>query len=119
PACGKEYRTGTIVTLLDSSANAGGRGARVCKPCARGALVVVAPKIAPKVAKAVESAHDHDARWVQSVIRQLRTYAKLAYAEHVRLGPGDDEGAHQLGRAEGYEAAIELLRPAPHLRGSK
>jgi len=96
PGCGKEYRKGAIVILFDS--NGKRRGARVCQGCADGGMTVVAVRVAPKVA------------FADKCIRQLRTFSKLAdiSAHSKEMSPEDRDFFR--GRAEGLDAAIEVLK---------
>jgi hypothetical protein len=105
PGCGKEYRKGSIVVLFAPGARP--RGARVCQGCADGGMTVVAQKVAPKVFKA----HAGDvAAFADKCIRQLRTYGKLAESTaKAEATPAADREFFR-GRAEGLDAAIELLK---------
>lgn len=108
PACEREFRSGSLVTLLDPVARTSERK-RVCSRCASGGLIVVAPRQTPIVkglsAKTLQSVDDT----IQRTIRTLRTFANLA-ARESRSAKDPDTMRFQDGRAQGLEAAIELLR---------
>jgi hypothetical protein len=97
PACGQAFRTGTLAFMLEpgDGKRGGGRGLRgviACSSCAKGGVLLVAPKLAPrKVEKVVRS------DGVTRVLRMLRTYAKAAAVS------GDDR------KAEGLESAIQTV----------
>jgi len=119
-ACGKDYRLGALVMLLDDGANAGGRHTRVCRGCARGGITLVAARTAKKASRTeacdLQQAAQNLQKTLESVIRQLRNYAKAARAAGMSFetGPGvthPEETFHQ-GRAEAFEGAITLLQNA-------
>jgi hypothetical protein len=85
PACGNEYRNGTVtgVTVTVPIASSGG----------------TAPVIS--IATYAKMAR---------IIRTLRTYAKVARATGDKEAHGSPEYCSAHGRAEGFEGAIELLK---------
>lgn len=91
-ACGGEYRKGTMAIVF--SKNEPPKRKRVCPTCAGKGLLVCAKTTVTTVTKTVRS----DA--VESTLRQLTTYAKLANANG------------QTERAEALESAIQTLRRA-------
>jgi hypothetical protein len=93
--CGKEFRRGSLAFLLTVD---GIKGARLCQTCVAGGVTIVAPKLGPVVRQVV----GNDKEQVDKVLRQLRTYARVASAGAA--------SAYQLGRAEGFEGAIELIK---------
>jgi hypothetical protein len=103
PGCSQQYRKGTIVALIEPS---GVRNARVCDKCARGGLCVVAPRVA-RVGKAPAAVRSAD---TTEIVRALTTYAKLARSEAKGAHHTEATTSHLLGRAEGFEGAIELLK---------
>ncbi len=122
PGCGKRgFRKGSTVTLQDPAVGPGGRRARVCGDCHRRALVVVAPLRAqqekPPTDLPVEAIDVEAIELRHALIhvqRQLRLHAKMArHTATQRARDGAASAAvveHQIGRAEGYESAFEILR---------
>src|ERR1700691_841535 len=108
PACGREFRKGSIVVLFDAHGKR--KGARVCQPCADGGMTVVAVRVAPKVTKA--PAKDEKDVWLVGVIRQLQTYGKLSEVSS-KVSEEAAEREFFRGRAEGLEVAIVLLKRKP------
>lgn len=104
PACGKEFRNGTTVLLLDPAAGSSGVRKRVCSSCANRALVVVAPRIAPEVVEKVERNPKFDL-----ILNQLRV---LAHGAKTSAGLGGVDAVHFGGLTEGYEGAIEVVKRA-------
>ncbi len=109
-ACGKEYRKGTLVTLLTPGGKAGAEGARVCSGCARGGVLLVAPRVAVPAKRDAVSKEHPLALHIAAVTRQLRTYARAANAAVASEVGGSPEACHHAGRAEAFEGAIELLK---------
>ncbi len=117
-ACGKDYRTGVLVTLLDADASSGGRQARVCKRCAQGGMLVVAPRVVSVgiSAKTDAGVREHPlALHIAGVVRQLRLYARVARASALKAPESTDDRTRApqsffIGRAEGFESAVELLK---------
>lgn len=112
-ACGKDFRKGVLVSLLEPG---GLQRVRVCQGCAGAGVVIVAPKIAP-VVKQEHAAPDG----VDRALRTLRTFAAAARASAkvkppAALKSSEDAGlarediAQMLGRAEGLESAIEAIK---------
>jgi hypothetical protein len=109
-ACGKEYRKGVLATLLTPGGKAGAEGARVCSGCARGGVLLVAPRVAaPAKRDAVDKEHPL-AVHIVTVTRQLRVYARAANVAAASEVGGSPEACHHAGRAEAFEGAIELLK---------
>jgi hypothetical protein len=97
-ACGEKKRvlTRAVVFHVDGTPPGGGL---VCQTCARvRGILVVASKV-PPVTKG-----DARPEGLARAIRQLHTLAKLATA-----GSEPADG-HAVGRAEGFEGAIEVLK---------
>ncbi len=111
PACGKEFRKGSIVVLFGASGKR--KGARVCQPCADGGMTVVSERVAPKVTKG--PAKGEKGEWLAGVIRQLQTYGKLSEKSSQDTSGSVDgtDRAFFRGRAEGLEVAIVLLKRGP------
>ncbi len=93
PACGNQYRSGTIVTFIDPASN-GGRTqrAKVCKPCAQGGIVIVAQRVPRHLLRLTPEPKGRQYTWTEEknneAIRKLRTYAKLARATGDKETPG-------------------------------
>jgi hypothetical protein len=101
-ACGAEFRKGVLAFLLTGK---GLEGARVCQSCARGGVLLVAPKLAPIVKqKTVRS------DGVERALRMLRTYASVAKASAKENELSDGNRKLLSGRAEGIETAIETIK---------
>jgi DNA-directed RNA polymerase subunit F len=82
------------------------RGARVCQRCASAALVVVTTKT-KKASKTIRKRDD--AETLERALRHLRTFGKIA-AEKAKDQTLDEVvRAHQQGRAEGFEASVQLI----------
>jgi DNA-directed RNA polymerase subunit RPC12/RpoP len=102
-ACGEEYRTGKIATVIDD--DGGASRMRVCPRCAGRAVRIVA-KTRPREVREVRPRTEQ----VDAARRQLRTVAAFARttAKTMREA-GDSEAAYHDGRASGLESALELL----------
>jgi hypothetical protein len=101
-ACGSDYRKGTLVFLLTPG---GLKGARVCQSCASGGVLLVAPKIGPMIQKKTVRSDG-----VERALRMLNTYAKVAKSGSNAAGTNIPVRDVMLGRAEGIETAIEVLK---------
>jgi len=103
--CGGEYRKGSIAVLFFQKG--GSARTRVCPSCVKRGVLVVPELLAP-VVKRVEKRSEA----VEEAIRTLTTYMKAAQA--CADGTKDEDGfsgrVFQIGRVEGYESAIELLK---------
>jgi hypothetical protein len=115
-ACGHEYRKGALAFLLTAQ---GLKGARVCQACASGGALLVAPKVAPVMKRAVDRGDV-----IERALRHLRTLegaARATYRQHAAYS--QDEGKSELerqqhtelammadGRAQGFEGAIEAIK---------
>jgi hypothetical protein len=114
PACGASYRSGTTVLLLTHRFGEGRvkeKRARVCPKCAAAGLTIVATHHLPK--DMVQRAEARPAKEVlDRAMRQLRTLARAASgAEKAARNRGDTiVSTHQMGRSEGFEGALELLK---------
>jgi hypothetical protein len=101
PACGNSYRTGTTVLLLDPAFGSAGVRKRVCSSCANGGVVVVAPRLQPVKREKVIKPPQYDL-----IINQMRVLMRAANAS----ASYDGQKEHFTGRAEGLEAAIEIVK---------
>lgn len=107
PGCGRPgVRATTTVTLLEDSAGPAGRRARVCRRCAAGGLVVVAPRVPAMVRNVVGTGHEI----VREALRLLDSYERMAHASVAHLPIYDEREPHLRGRLEGLQTAIETLR---------
>lgn len=106
PACGRDYRTGGTVCLV--LAPSGAARQTVCRKCGSRGVTVVAPLGDAPAAVDEDGAAKAFISDVMRVRRQLRTYATLA-RNRARVTEDEHEGAHQLGRAEGYEGALHAI----------
>jgi hypothetical protein len=103
-ACGHTYRKGTLVTLLVPGQ--GVTGARVCQDCAAGGMLVVAPKVAPKVEQKVARPEGYE-----KALRQLQVLARAARGTASQYASEEaSDYSHFNGKAEGIESAIEVLK---------
>ena len=101
--CGGEYRKGSIAVLFLQKG--GSARTRVCPGCVKRGVLVVPELLAP-VVKRVEKRSEA----VEEAIRTLTTYMKAAQACADGIKDGYSRRAFQIGRVEGYESAIELLK---------
>ena len=108
-SCGKEYRKGTLVMLLDAESNSGGRHTRVCAGCARGGMLLVAPRAAASAKRDPERLEQPLVEKVAAAIRQLRGYARMAEKAARDNQDQYNRGWHG-GRAEAFDGAVELLK---------
>lgn len=107
PACGQPFRTGTLAFMLEpgDGKRGGGRGLRgviVCGSCAKGGVLLVAPKLAPVKVEKVSRADG-----VNRLLRMLRTYLKAAQSAGTGKNEADPE--YHDGRASGIETAIQAV----------
>jgi len=93
-SCSKMARKTTIAMLLTPD---GLKGACVCRDCARGGVLLVAPKLGPIVKQRVVKSDG-----VGRALRKLRTYAAAART--------DGDVSFFDGRKSGLESAIEVLK---------
>jgi hypothetical protein len=104
PACQREYRSGTIAILLDSNGQPTNK--RVCQKCASGGLLIVATKVPAPVQEKVVRAPAFD-----NIITQLRVMSRAARVSEQRAEfDGGSPDPYFQGRAEGLEAALELVK---------
>jgi hypothetical protein len=111
PACGVQFRSGTLAFMLEPGEGKRGlRGVVVCGACAKGGVLLVAPKLAPVKVEKVAKPEGYD-----RVLRMLRTYARAAkgtasqcYAKAARGAAGEEasDHSHFNGKADGIEVAI-------------
>ncbi len=106
PTCGRTYRTGGAVCVVLAPSGAGRQ--TVCRKCASRGVTVVAPQVESPAVADDDAARKALVADVMRVRRQLRTYAAAAHSAS-RTADDECEGAHQLGRAEGYEGALQAL----------
>jgi len=101
-ACGTTgFRKATLALVLLRGAHEGGL---VCPECARSGVLLVASRVAPVIRQ--ETAKPEALR---RVLARLATYAKAASTatpEDARLCVAE----HRLGRYEGIQTAIEVLK---------
>jgi len=102
PACGREFRRGAIVTLLEAGKKP--RGATVCSKCADGGMTVVT--FAGGRRREVQTAGSP----VDEVVRHLRVLARASKAEADKETPGSDDHAYPAGKADGYEGAVQAIQ---------
>jgi hypothetical protein len=108
PACGAEYRKGSLVWLLTKE---GLKRKRVCGPCVRLGATVVAPVLLPAVKERQPSLFPPENSYA-AVCRRLITYAaaeRSAFKECLTKGLLE-QAAHHQSKAEGIEVATETLR---------
>jgi len=102
-ACGRAFRKGALAFVLGIG---GLKLSRVCQRCAGAGALLVAPK-GPVVVKKAHVRPDG----VDRTLRILRTFAAAARAAAKDNKKTDFQGAtHALGRAEGFEGAIETIK---------
>jgi hypothetical protein len=91
--CGKDARTTSLAFLIMK-----GRlhGAKVCRSCAAGGVLLVAPLVGPVIQEKVVRS--------DGVARALRSLHTFASARRPMI---DD---HSRGMVEGYESAIQTIR---------
>jgi hypothetical protein len=92
--CQKQVRKTTIAMLLTPN---GLKGACVCRDCAKGGVLLVAPKLGPIVKQKVVRSEG-----VERALRRLRTFASAART--------DGDVSFFDGRKSGLESAIEVLK---------
>jgi hypothetical protein len=110
PACGRKFHKGKLAMLVAKRA----RRTRVCVDCARTATLIVAPFVPPAPAPAESSIHD----FAGKVARQLRGLRQGATAS-AHLATDKNDVAHHLGKAEGYEGAIALVKRLAEQEGPR
>jgi hypothetical protein len=103
-ACGGEFRKGKLAFIV------GGNdkklfGAIVCPSCAKGGLLLVAPKLGP-VVKKVERRTDE----VERALRQLTMLAAAARASARNIVSNQAMADEFSAKAEGIESAITVLK---------
>jgi hypothetical protein len=105
PACDKPCRKTTTVYLLHPTK--GPERKRVCVPCANSGMTVVAPAMAPKVEEKMVRLDGYD-----KALTQLRVLMRGAQASaKSAVSVNDVHETHRfIGRAEGYEGAIEVIK---------
>ena len=89
-ACGARVRKTTIAMLLTPD---GLKGACVCRDCAKGGVLLVAPKLGPVIKQKVVKSDG-----VERAIRRINMLARAASATGFDL------------KVEAFESAIEVLK---------
>ena len=97
--CGRSARKTTIAMLLTHDSL---KGACVCRDCARGGVLLVAPKLGPIVKQKVVKPEG-----VERALRSLRAYERGAMAG---VSPGTPSCQFHMGREDGLRCAIEVLK---------
>jgi len=105
PACGKEYRNGVHVMLLNPAIGHNATVRRVCKKCAKTGMITVAAQVPAQIVTKVA-----DDGFAERCIRQLRVLAGAAGAAAEAETRDESTCEHHLGCKEGFEGAIELLK---------
>jgi hypothetical protein len=106
PACGAEYRKGSLVWLLTKE---GLKRKRVCGPCVRLGATVVAPVLLPTVKERQPLLFPENP--LSTARRSLVTYAAAERSafKQCLTGGALEQAAHHQSKAEGLEVAIETL----------
>jgi hypothetical protein len=97
--CGRSARKTTIAMLLTPD---GLKGACVCRDCARGGVLLVAPKLGPIVKQKVVKSDG-----VERALRSLRAFERAAMAG---VSPEMPSTQFHMGREDGLRSAIEVLK---------
>lgn len=107
PACGRTLRHGVRALLLSGDKS---RSAIVCKRCKSGGVVLVAQSAPIVIKKPREVDAELVVELVRQCVQQIDKLATLAQRSAVAAPHPTYAAWHMDGRAEGLQAAADILR---------